>query len=251
MPQDNLNLRKLLIIDSPKNETIYTIIGRMEVLLKFFKENKNINSLAPFLETYLLVTLAVAEKYNLKKSFFKDFKSIEHLDVYFASLYFKPVLEYIESNNSIKPWQSYFKYISNSHGIPFLQILLGINAHINADLYTSISKLKYLNEKDYFLVNDILLEIIPDVMKILIKKHDLLGFGSIIFKDFIVNEFHQVIEKWRSEAWANHLIKNNSLEIINKTENLGDSLTKIVTEIYQHKNPLLINKINSSSINTF
>lgn len=250
MPQDNLNLRKLLTIENPKTETIYTIIGRMEVLLKHFKDNKDMNSLAPFLETYLLVTLAVAEKYNLKKSFFKDFKSIEKLDVYFASLYFKPVLEYIENNNSIRPWQTYFKYISNSRGIPFLQILLGINAHINADLYTAISRLKYSNEKDYFLVNDILLEVIPDVMKILIKKHDLLGFGSIIFKDFIVNEFHQVIEKWRSEAWANHLIKGDSSEIINKTEDLGIYLKKIVTEIYQYKNPLLINKINHSSINS-
>jgi len=246
---DKYSLRKLLTIDDPKDETIYTIIGRMEVLLKYFKENKELATLAPFLETYLLVTIAVADKYNLKKSYFNDFKSIEKLDVYFASLYFKPVLDFIETGKFTKPWQSYFKYISQPNGIPFLQILLGINAHINADLFTSISKLKYSNEKDYFLVNDILMEVIPDVMNILIKRHDLLGFGSLIFKNFITNEFHMVIEKWRSDAWANYLIKNNSNSIIENTERLGDELTNIVTNIYTHKNPLLINKINNSSVN--
>lgn len=246
---DKYSLRKLLTIDDPKDETIYTIIGRMEVLLKYFKENKELATLAPFLETYLLVTIAVADKYNLKKSYFNDFKSIEKLDVYFASLYFKPVLDFIETGKLTKPWQSYFKYISQPNGIPFLQILLGINAHINADLFTSISKLKYSNEKDYFLVNDILMGVIPDVMKILIKRHDLLGFGSLIFKNFITNEFHMVIEKWRSDAWANYLIKNNSNSIIENTERLGDELTNIVTNIYTHKNPLLINKINNSSVN--
>ncbi len=249
--QDNFSLRKLLAITDPKNETIYTIIGRMEVLLKYFKENKKHSSLAPFLETYLLVTIAVAEKYNLKKSYFSNFKSIEKLDIYFASLYFSPVLDFIENGKSTKPWQSYFKYISDANGIPFLQIILGINSHINADLFTSISNLKYANEKDYFLVNDILMEVIPDVMKILIKKHDLLGFGSLVFKDFITNEFHMVIEKWRSDAWANHLIKADPNKITENTEKLGDELTMIITNIYNHKNPLHINKINNLSVNQF
>ncbi|MBP9716463.1 MAG: hypothetical protein KBD51_00815 [Candidatus Levybacteria bacterium] len=248
--KDKFDLKKLLVLNNPKEETIYTIIGRMEVLLQYFKDNKEKSSLAPFLETYLLVTIAVAEKYNLKKSYFKDFKSVEKLDIYFASLYFGPVLKFIEKGDLTKPWQSYFKYTSDPNGIPFLQILLGINAHINADLYSSISKLKYSNEKDYFLVNDILMEVIPDVMKILIKKHDLLGFGSLIFKDFIINEFHMVIEKWRSDAWANHLINKDPDEIIDNTEILGNYLVSIVTEIYHHKNPLLINKINNSSVNS-
>ncbi len=249
--QDNFSLRKLLVIDNLKDETIYTIIGRMEVLLKYFKENKKHNSLAPFLETYLLVTIAVAEKYNLKKSYFSEFKSIEKLDIYFASLYFSPVLNFIETGKSTKPWQSYFKYISDNNGIPFLQIILGINSHINADLFTSISKLKYSNEKDYFLVNDILMEVIPDVMKILIKRHDLLGFGSLVFKNFITNEFHMVIEKWRSDAWANHLVKTNPHYIIENTEKLGEELTNTITDIYNQKNPLGVMKINRLSVNNF
>lgn len=246
---NNFDLKKVLTITDPKEETIYTIIGRMEVLLEFFKEHNP--SLAPFLETYLLVTIAVAKKYTLKKPYFQDFNSIQKLDVYFASLYFKPVLDYLEDGELIKPWKSYFKYISKSEGIPFLQIILGINAHINADLYTSISKIKYSNEKDYFLVNDILLEVIPDIMKILIKKHDLLGFGSLIFKKFIEEEFHLVIEKWRSQAWANHKIKTNEKQIIDNTEKLGLELTELITSMYHYKNPLNIYKLNSLSVNNF
>src|SRR5437016_5673531 len=88
-------LHRLLSIPNPKDETIFGVIGRMEVLLDLFERNEQYHSLLPFLKTYYYVTKASAEKYVQRRHFFWSLRDYETLDVYFASLYFKPLLAFL------------------------------------------------------------------------------------------------------------------------------------------------------------
>lgn len=247
MPENNFDFEKVLHISSQEN--IYSVIGKMETLLEFFKSNPKYKSLCPFLETYLLITKSVAEKYSLKKSIFQNLPQLQNLDIYFAKLYFQPLLKYLKTKEKTKPWKTYFEYCELENGIPLIQLMLGINSHINTDLFMSLKKINYKSEKDFFQVNNILLDSIPKVMKMLISKHDPVGFGGIIFKDFIEKEFHIIIESWRSNAWANYKLKSEENLITENTEKMGKEIINIITNIYNLHKPLGIFHLNHISIN--
>lgn len=228
-------LHEVLTIKNQEKEKIVSVIGRMELLLEFFNENKKYHSLIPFLTTYYLVTKAVTAKYITHKHYFQKIEDLENLDVYFASLYFTPLLAFLESGVKHKPWETYFSYCTQPHSSPFLQILLGINAHINTDLYASLVHLEFNNQKDYSRINDILGEVLPQVMKFLfVSEHDFFGLGGIIFTRFIQREFHKVIVGWRKDAWANAMQTNAKNQrtyyrtIENDTESLASELINII-----------------------
>ncbi len=247
MPEEKFNLDKILSIKS--DETIYSVIGKMEILLEFFNSNKNYSSLKPFLETYLLITKSVAEKYSLKKSIFQNLSQLQDLDIFFAKLYFQPLLKYLKNKEKDKPWKTYFEYSEQENGIPIIQLMLGINAHINTDLFNSLKKVNYKSEADFFLVNNLLLESIPQVMRLLLVKHDPVGFGGMIFKNFIEKEFHLIIETWRSNAWANYKLKNNENLITENTEKMGKEIINTITNIYNLHKPFGILHLNQISVN--
>jgi hypothetical protein len=222
-------LSRLLSIPDPRKETIFGVIGRMEVLIDLFTREERLHPFLPFLKTYYFVTKAAAEKYINRKHFFWSLRDYEILDVYFATLYFTPMLRFLLGEKIHTPWETYFHYCQKKSGIPFLQMLLGINAHINGDLYSAIVDLDYRHEKDFFMVNDILQEVIPEVTAYLVfKEHDLLSTPGLVMKDFFLSEFHVVIEKWRSEAWINAQQKGNKKRmdslVFGRTESLGKSL---------------------------
>ena len=229
-------LQRLLHIPDPEKESIFGVVGRMEVLLDIFENEPHYHSLIPFLKTYYFVTKKAAEKYIEKKHFFQDLRDYEVLDVYFASLYFEPLSGFLIERSYDTPWKAYFDYCSRDDGIPFLQMLLGINAHINGNLYTALVDLKYPHERDFFLVNDILQEVFPEVISFMaFSEHDIFSAGGLVLKKFFQSEFHTVIEKWRSEAWANayyrrakKLTSQKDTElyrhITEKTEQIGQKL---------------------------
>jgi len=234
-------LRKILLIKDLDNEDIFGIIGRMEVLLDYFKKKEKYNNLIPFLETYYLVSKSVAEK-NTK--YYTNYKDLEKMDVYFASLYFKPLLTYLETGKCSKPWQNYFKYCKED-GIPFVQMILGINAHINADLLMSLNKLNYKNRKDFFVINKILKEVTPKVMKFLaFEEHDVFGIGGLVFKKFVNQEFKNVIFNWRTKSWENSRylsskkksITKEESKIYDQTENISLEIIKIFEDLSIFKN---------------
>lgn len=101
-------LDSALALARPGKETIYGVLGRMEVLLDYFKQNERHHGLVPFLEVYYLVTKAVAEKRVLEEAFFDDFPSMERLDMHFASLYFRPLRRFLATGRPPRPWQRYF-----------------------------------------------------------------------------------------------------------------------------------------------
>lgn len=197
-------LHRLLDIPDPGRETIFGVVGRMAVLLEIFEKEERFHSLLPFLKTYYFVTKAAAEKYIQRRRFFSNIREYEVLDVYFASLYFKPLSLYLREGKYATPWKAYFDYCSRKDGIPFLQMLLGINAHINGNLYSALVDTHYTHERDFFLVNDILQEVFPEVIHFMVfSEHDIFSAGGLIMKKFFLSEFHTVIERWRSEAWVN------------------------------------------------
>lgn len=253
--KNRVQLQKLLTIEDPSKESIFGIIGRMEVLIDYLSTQPKHKHLIPFLKTYYWVTKCAAEKYVLYKHFFWSLKDYEELDVYFASLYFKPLLLYVEEDHKTTPWKHYFEYCEKPNSLPLLQILLGINAHINTDLYKAIVDLNYKNKNDYFLVNTVLKEIVPDVIKLLALEHDLVGISGLAFRDFINQEFKVTIIRWREEVWENAQNTKDSekeiklKKISGKTESLAEELTQSFTNIYHlSKLPENIRRVNSLSI---
>lgn len=249
-------IEKLLLIQNPGKETIFGVIGRMEVLLDYFLSNPSFYPLVPFLKTYYFVTKKSADKYIFYKHYFYSLKDYEVLDVYFASLYFEPLLAYLEKKEIPTPWKHYFEYCQKTNGIPFLQILLGINAHINTDLYKAIVDLKYSHVGDFFLVNKILKEVAPEVIKLLALEKDLVGIGGMVFKDLIHAQFENTILKWRSDVWMNARktseanCKEKYREVSKDTEKIAARLVEDFSSIYSFKNiPNAIREVNSLSVN--
>ena len=243
---DKKELIKTLEVD-PQKETIFGIIGRMEVVLDFFKKNPEYRSLIPFLETYYLVTKKVAEKRIEQKHFYENPTDLERLDVVFASLYFEPLSHYLKTKKSHPPWAGYFKYCEKD-GIPFLEMLLGINAHINADLCDTLIRLKYKNKKDYFLIDNILHEVTPEIMKFLaFSSHDVFGLGGMVFKKIVEEDFYKTAISWRKNAWHNALtISSGSYpeyrnELNSTTE---DTCTNLITIFRELRDPLTIPNFN-------
>lgn len=247
-------LKNLLIFSDYKKESIYSIIGRMESTLTIFKNNNEFNHLIPFLQTYLFVTKRVADKMLESKHSYKDYKSVEQLDIYFASLYFKPLYEYITKSEVAKPWSTYFTYCETGIDSPFTQVLVGINVHINADLCQSIVDLKFNNHYDYQLVNELLLETISDTMKFLaIKERDPFGFSGLFLNQFYKNEFERIIVKWRNNAWENakEITRNKkSLKVVQeRTDALSSSIVHLWEGFYKPSNVLhMLNQINTLEV---
>lgn len=253
--KEQIQLKRLLTIDDPSVETIFGVIGRMEILLDYFATNPKYKNLIPFLKTYYWVTKKAADKYLLKKHYFWNMRDYEQLDIYFATLYFKPLLAFLEKKPITKPWQPYFEYCQKKDGLPLLQIVLGINAHINADLFQALIELDYKNKNDFFLVNQVLSEIEPEVIRLLAKEHDLVGLSGLAFGNFIKSEFKDIIIRWRQEAWENAVQTNYSHQnqnyqlIIGKTQKVAGQLVLGFTSIYhlQHL-PENIRELNKLSV---
>lgn len=245
------------LLDFPtSHETIFGVVGRMKVLLDFLKSDPQYYGFVPFLQTYYYITKDAAQKYVARKHFFWSLHDYEQLDIYFAKLYFKPMLTFLEHGEMTSPWKQYFEYCQHPQGVPFLQMLLGINAHINCDLYKSLIDLEYKHQHDFFLVNDILLEVTPQVMQFLaVSHHDIIGVTGMVWKDFAVNQLQTVIERWRSEAWVHatltpiHEKERYNERMVVETEHIGEKLIRDFIDIYHMKHlPQIISHITSSYV---
>lgn len=250
------SLAEVLIIQDLKKETIFDVVGRMKVLLEYFKRNPKHKNLVPFLKTYYLITKSVAERSLEREDYFHNTKKLHELDAYFADLYFRPLKEYLLNKKFKKPWQTYFRYCERKDGIPFVQMLLGINAHINSDLLTSVVNIKYTNRKDFLTINKILKEEIPNVMKFLVRvDHDIYGLGSLFFKSFALQEFRHVIVKWRGIVWRNKQkydkenYKKARKVIHNQTEEIGKEIIRIFENLAHFRNlSHLVQRMNNLGI---
>lgn len=239
------------------DEDIYSVVGKMESAVAFYDSSKRFFGMASFLKTYLMVTQEVM-KNSLKKSYFKDVEALRKLDVYFASLYFKPAKDFVFGNKKRIPWRVHFDYCSRKKSLPFVQTLTGINSHINGDLPVTLLKMNYKERKDFLKINQILLGVIPKLMKYLaFERHDFYAAGALIFRKFVVYEFKKVVVRWREDAWKNYLklkkmnrIKRNYeiWKMRRETEKINKEIIQIFDDVLKFKNPLgLVRRMNRLS----
>jgi hypothetical protein len=249
-----MNLEELLSFGDIGEMKIQTVINKMEILLEYFKSTETLRGFAPFLDVYLAVTKRVLEKFQHDKSYFNNFEKLYEVDVNFAKLYFDPLKEYLLNGVKLQPWQKCFEYCEKEDGIPVVQMLLGINAHINADLLSTLISIEYKEKDDYFKVNDILLELIPQVMKNLALEYkDIYGFGGYIARLVTRYEFEKTIVKWRSDVWENFQniklfndIDKLKQEYHTKTEDMADEIISAFKDINSIVKSIRgIKKINS------
>ena len=222
----------IIQIKNLKEENIFGIIGRMEMLLKYFERHKKLHSQIPFLKVYYLVTKKVFEKNLEKKDYYNYPEKMDELDVHFCNLYFDALKPFLDSEKKKTPWKNYYSYCSSGKDFPFLEVLLGINSHINADLCDVLAKLNYQEKRDFMKINKILLEVIPDMIRYLFfEEKDFLGLGGLIIPDLVEKEFKKTVVKWRKDAWKNSkkLKKNPRLkkDLYIQTENLSKELIQI------------------------
>lgn len=232
-------------------KNIKYVVKRMNHYLKYFEKN-DLEGFIPFLKTYNFVTEKVEAKKKIK-NYYSDPKSMELLDIYFANLYFKPLEKFIKENKTTKPWGKTFEYFQKDQ-IPMVQVLTGINVHINADLCVTLVDLNYKNRKDFMVINKILEEVIPEMMSYLAwEEHDIFGFGSFFMKRFVNYEFRKIVINWRINAWMNaeKLRKNPKLKtkLYNQTEKMSKDIIKLFHNPLNYLNPIkFFYKLNSMEV---
>src|SRR4051794_10601152 len=68
--KNHRQLREVLTAEDWANESIFSVIGRMEVLLEYFEDQPKYHPLVPFLQTYYYVTKAIARSRLARRRFF-------------------------------------------------------------------------------------------------------------------------------------------------------------------------------------
>ncbi len=185
--------------------TLLSAVGRMDMTLEYMRRQPQYRGLIPFLQTYYLVTKAVTAAGMQRRKFYSNQAALERLDITFASFYFKPLERFMTGQRTqLSPWKSYFTYCQSGHGNAFVELLLGINAHINGDLPIALSAVHYQEQKDFYKIDALLLSVIPEVMQFLTRHyHDYLSLGAMLLPSLTEHEFHSIVVRWRHQAWVN------------------------------------------------
>lgn len=191
--------------------------------LRNYLENQRRTSMLPFLDAYLKITEEVIEEKN--KGHFEKPEQLVELDIRFAELYFEAVEAYLEKGEKKQPWKTYFEYIEREDSKPVLELLLGINAHINADLTQVLEEQEYDNLKDFKRVDNILRKSLYPVMaKIGVERRDIELFG-IIGLPLVTWTGLKRIQSWRSLSFKNSNKHDfDLLEVREQTEKNAENL---------------------------
>lgn len=221
------SLKTLLLLD-PSVETMDGIVRRMEALRGFFYTNAHYKPLMPFLEVYYRVTKAVLVEQAAGSGLFRNSPALERLDVYFASLYFNALYSFLSSGECVAPWRTYFEYCVCPHGNAFLQMLLGISAHINGDLSGALIRCSYAEREDFLLINSILERQIRSMLVYLAYTHaDVVSFGAWLFPRATASLFKTTIVSWRDRAWRHAEQKADNAIVHIRAEELATQLIGI------------------------
>lgn len=220
----------------PEKDTIADLIEKMENLKQVLLERRE-TSLIPFLEAYLKITRGVKEARENDE--FDNPEALENLDLKFAQLYFRPLRKYLLEDEKTSPWRNYFDYIERDYSIPLLELLLGINAHVNSDLATVIHETGYSEEKDYRRVNGILRDKLFETLRYLAFQHrDAFSLGAYAVHPAALKGLEKV-ETWRELTWDNSHSESFSQERIERlTEENAEKLIELfhdrsITEILE------------------
>jgi len=212
-------LSELLEIEK---ESIESVAQTMRELRNFL-EKQDKTSMLPFLDAYLKITEEVIEE--KRKNNFEQPERLSKLDIRFAELYFDAVQAYLIEEEKKEPWKTYFHYIEKEDSKPILELLLGINAHINADLTQVLREQDYHNLKDFRKINSILRRSLYPVMaKISLQRTDLESLGLMSFPPVGWLGLKR-IQRWRSLSLKNSVQEDFDLEKVRKkTERNAEKL---------------------------
>jgi hypothetical protein len=174
-----------------------------------------------FPEVYLRVTDRILE--GLAEGRFLEAAWTSDLVGYFAELYFDAIGPWLSGERpACASWELAFAYAPEV--MPVQAAVLGINAHINADLArvaarsirngdpTKLARYK----RDYDLVNDILVECMPAVLGRLAAGHACPASGlatrSRLAERAAIGMAMPLIRAWRERAWndAFRLLSSNA-----------------------------------------
>lgn len=237
------SLKDLLNFDY-KTEDIYSVQGRMRALIEYYKINSELACLRDFLKVYCLVTEKVVDSRFQQDKYFSNVRELNKLDVIFCHYYFRAVKEYVMHGATISPWVNSFR-ISSEHNAPFINVLMGINSHINGDLPICLLEMDFKSKSDFDKVSSILYAVIPSVLSYLaFERMDFYGAFGLLAKKFIEDEFNTLIVKWRSNAYNNYKKLKNSKNTSKDIKFIKESTETISENIYNIFKNEVLNPIN-------
>lgn len=250
---EQARLEDVLALDPPGEASIFDVVGKMDALLTFFEDSEEFGSLAPFLRAYYRVTEEVVRHRTEDAGFFDDPAALERLDVRFARLYFEPLRAYLFEGEKREPWRTYLSYCEREDSRPVLEMSLGINAHINADLVQVLIEEGYDEREDYEQINTILSSVFKELLEYLaFSKHDAIGLEALVLRKTVSRLFARAIVRWREEAW-DHAAERESFDSIREeihaeTEHLAADLIDITEDFSLLHIPHTIHRIGDTSV---
>ena len=213
------NLSEIIEIEEQSMESVAETMNE----LRDFLEKQGKTSMLPFLDAYLKITEEVI--HEKERGSFEQPERLTKLDIRFAELYFDAVEKYLEEGEKKSPWETYFDYIERDDSKPVLELLLGINSHINADLTQVLREQQYDNLEDYKKINPILRRSLYPVMaKIGLERRDIESFGLLGLPPAPWAGLKR-IQRWRSLSLKNSKKKDFDLEKLREvTEKNAETL---------------------------
>ena len=191
---------EVLDICSREKNSIEDVIRAMHDLEELF-QREQLDSLLPFLRAYIRITEKVAER--SRKGEFNHPKELEELDIRFAELYFDAVEKYLTKDEKKSPWKKYFDYTERKDSKPVLELVLGINSHINSDLAQTIHEKNYTNREDFQKINRILAEsLLPVLADLGVRRRDPSCLGILGLQPVSWLGLRKILN-WRRFTWEN------------------------------------------------
>jgi hypothetical protein len=213
--------------------SVHRVRGEMATLLEWMRTEEGAEAFEPFLFAYHAVTSRVSDRVVRDPGFFDSPSDLQELDERFAVMYFDALEQHLETGEAPRPWRTYFDYCS-SGGRPVVQMVLGMNAHINGDLPVALAEQGYEWRSDFDRINGVLESELGDVSGHLARMHDLAGLLGLLDRGLARREFRQLIASWRRDAWENSkriLSGDRSREeVFVETERLAEEIVSLEEE---------------------
>ncbi len=183
----------------PEPDSVQELAQEMQKTQERLGEKNN--SLVPFIDAYRRITKEVLER--KARGEFENPDSMQKLDLAFADRYYRPLNAYLEKGEKRRPWKTYFEYVERDNSQPVIELLLGINAHINADLPAVLRETGYEDRGDFDRVNQALGNAMAPILRRLAsERRDFFSAATYVFRPAAWLGLRK-IKSWRKDAWRN------------------------------------------------
>nr|EGQ40194.1 MAG: hypothetical protein J07AB56_09220 [Candidatus Nanosalinarum sp. J07AB56] len=213
--------------------SVHRVRGEMATVLEWMRGEEEAEAFEPFLFAYHAVTSRVSDILVRRPGFFGAPEEMQRLDEEFAVMYFDALEQYLDTGEAPRPWRTYFDYCS-SGGRPVVQMVLGMNAHINGDLPVVLAGTGYSNREDFDRINGVLESEVGNVSGHLARRHDIAGVLGLLDRGLARREFRQLIVDWRRDAWENsrRILSGDTSreEVFAETEALAEEIVSLDEE---------------------